>query len=63
MTFFRADSRDIVPFHFKRLQFPVSLSFTMTINKSQGQTFLVVGLHPEEPCFTHGHLNNECSKV
>ena len=33
-----------LPFQFKRLKFPVKTSFAMTINKSQGQTFNVVGL-------------------
>jgi len=30
-----------MPFEFKRLQFPVRLSFAMSINKAQGQTLQV----------------------
>jgi ATP-dependent DNA helicase PIF1 len=30
-----------VPFGFKRKQFPIRLSFAMTINKAQGQTIPV----------------------
>lgn len=44
------------PFAFKRLQFPVKISFAMTINKAQGQTFKYVGLHLEKDCFSHGQL-------
>ena len=39
------------PFKFKRTQFPVKLCFAMSINKSQGQTLKVAGLHLLEPCF------------
>ncbi|XP_008180161.1 ATP-dependent DNA helicase PIF1-like [Acyrthosiphon pisum] len=35
---------DDLPFTMRRVQFPVRLSFAMTINKSQGQTFDRVGL-------------------
>ena len=35
------------PFNFKRLQFPIRLCFSMTINKSQGLSFKVVGLDLE----------------
>ncbi|XP_067632993.1 ATP-dependent DNA helicase PIF1-like [Eurosta solidaginis] len=38
-----------MPFKFKRLQFPVRLSFVMSINKAQGQTFQICGLNLEEP--------------
>ena len=45
-----------MPFSFRRLQFPLRLSFAMSINKSQGQSLKVVGLHLEKTCFTHGQL-------
>ena len=38
------------------LQFSVPLSFSMTINKSQGQTFELVGVDLRHPVFTHGQL-------
>ena len=52
-----------MPFTFRRLQFPLRLSFAMSINKSQGQSLKVVGLHLELPCFTHGQLYVGCSRV
>ena len=47
-----------IGFHFilKRIQFPVKLAFTVTINKSQGQTFEKVGIFLDRPCFSHGQL-------
>jgi PIF1-like helicase/Helitron helicase-like domain at N-terminus len=48
---------------FKRLQFPVKPSFAMTINKSQGQSLKVAGIHLETPCFSHGQLYVACSRV
>ncbi len=50
-------------FEFKRLQFPIRLSFAMSINKSQGQTLKVAGLQLEEPCFSHGQLYVAASRV
>uniref|UniRef100_UPI00358E7B8D ATP-dependent DNA helicase PIF1-like n=1 Tax=Myxine glutinosa TaxID=7769 RepID=UPI00358E7B8D len=52
-----------LPFEFKRLQFPVRLSFAMTINKAQGQSLKVVGLNLDSPCFSHGQLYVGCSRV
>ena len=45
-----------MPFKFQRRQFPVRLAFSITINKSQGQTFDKICLHLQKPLFSHGHL-------
>ncbi|CAN6320291.1 unnamed protein product [Urochloa humidicola] len=45
-----------LPFKFKRNQFPIRLSFAMTINKAQGQTIPNVGIYLPEPVFSHGQL-------
>ncbi|KAL6603039.1 hypothetical protein ACP70R_043400 [Stipagrostis hirtigluma subsp. patula] len=47
---------DVLPFKFKRKQFPIRLSFAMTINKAQGQTIPNVGIYLPEPVFSHGQL-------
>lgn len=52
-----------LPFEFKRLQFPIRLAFAMTINKSQGQTLQMCGIHLENPVFSHGQLYVACSRV
>ncbi|XP_076047239.1 ATP-dependent DNA helicase Pif1-like [Oratosquilla oratoria] len=45
-----------LPFKMTRRQFPVITAFTMTINKSQGQSFNNVGLYLPSPVFSHGQL-------
>lgn len=52
-----------LPFCFKRLQFPIRLAYSMTINKSQGQTFRFCGVHLKESCFSHGQLYVAFSRV
>ena len=52
-----------LPFKFKRVQYPIRLSFAMSINKAQGQSLQVVGLDLRNPCFSHGQLYVGCSRV
>ncbi|XP_060854889.1 52 kDa repressor of the inhibitor of the protein kinase-like [Metopolophium dirhodum] len=58
-----SSGEDDLPILLRRLQFPVRLSFAMTINKSQGQTFDRVGLLLTSPVFTHGQLYVAFSRV
>jgi ATP-dependent DNA helicase PIF1 len=52
-----------MPFGFKRLQYPVRLSFAMTINKAQGLSLSVAGVNLESSYFSHGQLYVACSRV
>ena len=45
-----------IPFKFQRRQFPISVSFAMTINKSQGQSLKNVGIYLPSPVFSHGQF-------
>ena len=47
---------DVYPFTLSRKQFPIKLSFAMTINKSQDQSLTNVGIDLCSPLFTHGQL-------
>ncbi|XP_025424420.1 uncharacterized protein LOC112693526 [Sipha flava] len=50
-------------FQFKRLQFPVKVCFSITINKAQGQSLKVAGVDLRNECFSHGQLHVACSRV
>ena len=52
-----------LPFVFKRRQFPVRLCFCMTVNKSQGQSFMVVSVYLPRPVFGHGQLFVAASRL
>jgi len=47
---------EMFPFQFKRKQFPIWLSFVMTVNKAQGQTIPNVGVYLPKPVFSYGQL-------
>jgi len=46
--------RTDVSIQFKRVQFPIRLTFAITIKKSQGQTMPLCGLDLRTQCFSHG---------
>jgi hypothetical protein len=50
-------------FTLSRKQFPITLSFAMTINKSQGQSFEAVGVDLRSPVFSHGQFYVAASRV
>ncbi|KAL8546019.1 hypothetical protein ACS0TY_005942 [Phlomoides rotata] len=52
-----------LPFKFQRRQFPLIVSYAMSINKSQGQSFSYVGLFLKKPVFSHCQLYVEISRI
>src|SRR6267154_665451 len=56
-------SEDENAFRFTRRQFPIRVCFSMTINKSQGQSVKFVGLDLRSPAFTHGQFYVAVSRV
>ena len=56
-------SENVFPFTLVRRQFPIRPCFSMTVNKSQGQSLKKVGLYCAKDIFSHGQLYVAMSRV
>jgi ATP-dependent DNA helicase PIF1 len=52
-----------LPFNIRRRQFPMILSYAVTVHKAQGQTLVKVGLYMTTAIFTHGQLYTALSRT
>jgi ATP-dependent DNA helicase PIF1 len=52
-----------LPFTLKQLQFPIRIAFSMTIDRSQGQSLNQMGLYLPQPVFAHGQLYVSLSRT
>ncbi|XP_071739375.1 uncharacterized protein [Rutidosis leptorrhynchoides] len=52
-----------LPFIMKRQQFPLKISYAMTINKSQDQSLNQIGVYLPKPLFGHGQLHVALSRA
>ena len=50
-------------FEWSRCQFPVTVAFAASINKSQGDTLKMIGIWLPQPVFAHGQLYVAPSRV
>ena len=51
------------PFEWSRLQFPITVAFSTTINKAQGDSLKMIGIWLPAPVFGHGQLYVALSRV
>jgi ATP-dependent DNA helicase PIF1 len=52
-----------LPFVLQRQQYPIKVCYSMTINKSEGQTLSSIGVYLQRPVITHGQLYFAISHV
>ena len=60
---YRNKRRNVVTFKLLRRQYPVRLCYSMTINKSMGQTLRKVAIDLRSPVFSHGQLYVAAGRV
>lgn len=60
---FYANTEGELLFNFMHKQFPITLCFAMTVNKSQAQTLSIVGQDLRTFAFTHGYFYVAMSQV